>query len=161
TRSVLRRVSDGGIVMELGRADISAFLAAGYILPEPFETLAADGKTRIYGAIFKPAGFDPAKSYPIIEEIYTGPHIVGNSPKSFESAFVQRFIMPHAQIGAIGVTVDGRGTAGRSRAFQQPSFRNLHAVGLDDHIAAIRAMAARYPWMDANRVGIYGYSAGG
>ncbi|MDT9597365.1 S9 family peptidase [Sphingosinicella rhizophila] len=161
TRSVLRRTSDGGIMMELGRADVSAYLAAGYILPEPFETLAADGKTPIYGAIFKPAGFDPAKSYPIIEEIYTGPHIAGNSPKSFEAAMTLRFINEHAQIGAIGVTVDGRGTAGRSRAFQQPAFQNLHAVGLDDHIAAIRAMAAKYPWMDADRVGVYGYSAGG
>ncbi|WP_447759574.1 DPP IV N-terminal domain-containing protein [Sphingopyxis panaciterrae] len=161
TRSVLRRTSDGSIVKELGRADISAYLAAGYHLPEPFEALAADGKTVIYGSIFKPAGFDPAKSYPIIEEIYTGPHIVANSPKSFEVAMTKRFINAHAQIGAIGVIVDGRGTAGRSRAFQQPAFRNLHAVGLDDHIAAIRAMAAKNPWMDASRVGIYGYSAGG
>jgi len=161
TRSVLRRSSDGSIVMELGRADITAYLAAGYSLPEPFETLAADGETKIYGAIYKPADFDPTKSYPIIEEIYTGPHIVANSPKSFEVAFNQRFIIPQAQIGAIGITVDGRGTAGRSRAFQQPAYQNLHAVGLDDHIAAITAMAEKYPWMDISRVGIYGYSAGG
>jgi dipeptidyl-peptidase-4 len=161
TRSVLRRSSDGSILMELGEADISAFLAAGYILPEPFETLAADGKTKIYGSIYKPAGFDPQKSYPIIEEIYTGPHIVANSPKSFEVALMQRFIIPQAQIGAIGVIVDGRGTAGRSRAFQQPSYQNLHAVGLDDHIAAIEAMARENPWMDITRVGVYGYSAGG
>jgi dipeptidyl-peptidase-4 len=161
TRSVLRRSSDGSIVMELGRADISDFLAAGYSLPEPFETVAADGKTPIYGAIFRPADFDPSKSYPVIEEIYTGPHIVANSPKSFEVALNQRFIIPQVQIGAIGVTVDGRGTAGRSRAFQQPSYQNLHAVGLDDHIAAIQAMAAKYPYMDLTRVGIYGYSAGG
>ncbi len=161
TRSVLRRSSDGGIVMELGRADIRAYLAAGYRLPEPFEALAADGKTKIYGAIFKPADFDPAKRYPIIEEIYTGPQIIANSPKSFEVAFTQRFIMPKAQLGAIGVTIDGRGTAGRSRAFQQPAYQNVHAVGLDDHIAGIRAMAAIYPWMDISRVGVYGYSAGG
>jgi dipeptidyl aminopeptidase/acylaminoacyl peptidase len=132
TRSVLRRSSDGAIVLELGNADITDFLAAGYLLPEPFETLAADGKTPIYGAIFRPAGFDPAKSYPIIEEIYTGPHIVAHSPKSFEVALNQRFILSQAQIGAIGVTVDG-----------------------------IEAMAAAYPYMDTSRVGIYGYSAGG
>ena len=85
TRSVLRRASDGHIVMELGRADISAYLAAGYRFPEPFETLAADGKTPLYGAYFKPADFDPAKRYPIIEEIYTGPQIVAITPKSFEA----------------------------------------------------------------------------
>jgi dipeptidyl aminopeptidase/acylaminoacyl peptidase len=161
TRSVLRRTSDGRIVMELDRADISRFLAAGYKMPEPFETLAADGKTKIYGSIFRPADFDPAKRYPVIEEIYTGPHIIANSPKSFENALTRRFIGSMAQLGSIGVIVDGRGTAGRSRAFQQPAWQNLHAVGLGDHIAAIRAMAAKYPWMDASRVGIYGYSAGG
>ena len=161
TRSVLRSTDDGRVLMELDRADISAFLAAGYLLPEPFESMAADGTTPIYGAIFKPAGFDPTKRYPIIEEIYTGPQIIANSPKSFEASLVARFIQPQAQIGAIGVTVDGRGVAGRSRAFQQPAYRNVHAVGLDDHIAMIRAMAAKYPWMDTSRVGVYGYSAGG
>jgi dipeptidyl aminopeptidase/acylaminoacyl peptidase len=161
TRSVLRRGSDGRILMELGRADISDYLAAGYRLPEPFEALAADGKTRLYGSIFKPADFNPAKRYPIMEEIYAGPQMIAYSPTSFEVAMTQRFISAHVQIGAIGVLVDGRGTAGRSRAFQQPAYRNLHAVGLDDHIAAIRAAAAKNPWMDISRVGIYGYSAGG
>jgi dipeptidyl aminopeptidase/acylaminoacyl peptidase len=161
TRSVLRRSSDGRIVMELGRADISAYLAAGYGLPEPFETLAADGVTPIYGALFKPADFDPARRYPIIEEIYTGPHIVSQTPKSFEAALTRRGQNSLAQLGVITLTIDGRGTAGRSRAFQQPAYKNLHAVGLDDHIAGIRAMAAKNPWMDVSRVGVHGYSAGG
>lgn len=161
TRSVLRRSSDGRIVMELGRADISAFVAAGYRLPEPFEALAADGKTPIYGAVFKPADFDPARRYPIIEEIYTGPHIVSQTPKTFEAALTSRGQNSLAQLGIITLTIDGRGVAGRSRAFQQPSYQNLHAVGLDDHIAGIRAMAAKNPWMDISRVGIHGYSAGG
>lgn len=160
TRSVLRRSSDGRIVMELGRADISAYLAAGYHLPEPFQTVAADGVTPIYGAIFKPADFDPAKRYPVIEDIYTGPHYV-MTPKSFEAAMTGRNANAVAQIGVIAVTIDGRGTWGRSRAFQQVAYKNLHAVGLDDHIAGIRDVASRNPWMDTSRVGIYGFSAGG
>lgn len=160
TRSVLRRSSDGRIVMELGRADISAYLAAGYRLPEPFQTVAADGVTPIYGAIFKPADFDPAKRYPVIEDIYTGPHYV-MTPKSFEAAMTGRNANAVAQIGVIAITIDGRGTWGRSRAFQQVSYKNLHAVGLDDHIAGIRDVASRNPWMDTGRVGIYGFSAGG
>ncbi|WP_415287892.1 prolyl oligopeptidase family serine peptidase [Brevundimonas sp. S1H14] len=160
TRSVLRRSSDGRIVMELGRADISAYLAAGYRLPEPFQTVAADGVTPIYGALFKPADFDPAKRYPIIEDIYTGPHYV-MTPKSFEAAMTGRNANSIAQLGVIAVTIDGRGTWGRSRAFQQVAYKNLHAVGLEDHIAGIRAVAARNPWMDPERVGIYGFSAGG
>jgi len=160
TRSVLRRSSDGRIVMELGRADISAYLAAGYRLPEPFQTVAADGVTPIYGAIFKPADFDPAKHYPVIEDIYTGPHYV-MTPKSFEAAMTGRNANAVAQIGVIAITIDGRGTWGRSRAFQQVAYKNLHAVGLDDHIAGIRDIASRNPWMDTGRVGIYGFSAGG
>ncbi len=161
TRSVLRRASDGHIVMELGRADASAYLAAGYSFPEPFETLAADGKTPLYGAYFKPADFDPAKRYPVIEEIYTGPQIISITPKSFEAALTRRSQNSLAQLGLTAVTIDGRGVAGRSRAFQQPSYKNLHAVGLDDHIGGIRALAAKNPWMDVSRVGVHGYSAGG
>lgn len=161
TRSVLRNASDGRIVMELGRADASAYLAAGYSFPEPFETLAADGKTPLYGAFFKPADFDPSKRYPVIEEIYTGPQIISITPKSFEAALTRRSQNSLAQLGMIAVTIDGRGVAGRSRAFQQPSYKNLHAVGLDDHIGGIRALAAKNPWIDATRVGVHGYSAGG
>lgn len=160
TRSVLRSSSDGRVVMELGRADVSAYLAAGYRLPEPFQTVAADGVTPIYGALFKPADFDPAKRYPIIEDIYTGPHYV-MTPKSFEASMIGRNANSIAQLGVITVTIDGRGTWGRSRAFQQVAYKNLHAVGLEDHIAGIRAIAARNPWMDADQVGIYGFSAGG
>ncbi|MFK0300540.1 DPP IV N-terminal domain-containing protein [Brevundimonas sp. NPDC090276] len=160
TRSVLRRSSDGRILMELGRADVSAYLAAGYRLPEPFQTMAADGVTPIYGALFKPADFDPTQRYPIIEDIYTGPHYV-MTPKSFEAAMTGRNANSIAQLGVVAVTIDGRGTWGRSRAFQQVAYKNLHAVGLEDHIAGIRAVAARNPWMDAGRVGIYGFSAGG
>jgi dipeptidyl-peptidase 4 len=161
TRSVLRRSSDGRSVRELGRADITAFIAAGYRLPEPFEALAADGQTPIYGAIFKPADFDPGQRYPIIEEMYTGPQIVSMTAKSFEAGLLSRGQNSLAQLGVIALTIDGRGVAGRSRAFQQPSYKNLHAVGLDDHIAGIRALAAKNAWMDVSRVGIHGYSAGG
>lgn len=160
THSVVRDTKNGRIVMDLQKADASRFLAAGYKLPEPFEALAADGKTRIYGAIFKPAGFDPARRYPVIEDVYTGPHYV-QTPKSFEAALFYRNIMSLAQLGAIGITIDGRGTWGRSRAFQQPAYKNLHLVGLDDHIAGIRSLADRHSWIDPERVGIYGFSAGG
>lgn len=160
TRSVLRSTRDGRIVMQLDHADASAFLAAGYRFPQPFEATAADGKTRIYGAYYLPANFDPAKHYPVIEDVYTGPHYV-MTPRSFEAALTGRNDEAMAQLGAVALMIDGRGTAGRSRAFQQPAYRNLHAVGLDDHIAGIRELAARHPWIDASRVGIYGFSAGG
>lgn len=160
TVSVLRSTVDGRVVMELGRADISKLSAAGFTLPEPFEALATDGKTKLYGAIYKPADFSPAKRYPVIEYIYTGPHHV-QTPKSFESALKARNTLSLAQLGAIGVTIDGRGTWGRSRAFQQVAYKNLHKVGLDDHVSAIQQIAKKNSFIDASKVGIYGFSAGG
>lgn len=159
TRSVLRRTSDGEIVVELARADASAYLAVGYTFPEPFEAMAADGTTPIYGALYRPGAFDPKRSYPVIEDIYTGPHHV-MTPKSFEAAF-RTNVNAIAQLGFFGVLIDGRGTWGRSRAFQQPAYGNLHGVGLDDHVSGIRAIAKRYPAMDLDRVGLFGFSAGG
>ena len=64
-----------------------------------------------------------------------------------------------AELGFIVVMVDGRGTSGRSRSFHECSYRNLGGV-FDDHVALIRQMAARYPYMDLTRIGVYGTSAG-
>ena len=160
TRTVVRSARDGLIVMELSRADVSAYRSAGHDLPEPFTATAADGRTRLYGAVYRPAGFDAQQRYPVIEYIYTGPHTF-TTPKSFHAALFGRNANALAQLGFFVVIVDGRGSASRDRAFKLPAYRNLHAVGLDDHVAAIRQLARRYPQMDLDRVGIYGFSAGG
>ncbi len=159
TRTLLRRASDGAVVMELGRADPSALLASGFTMPEPFETLADDGKTRLYGMIHRPANFDPAKSYSVIENVYTGPttHRFG---ESYEDNIVTG-LNGLAQWGAIVVTIDGRGTSQRGKAFRLPAYQNLGEVGLDDHIHVLKAMKAKYPYFDLDRVGVYGGSAGG
>ena len=159
TRTLLRRASDGAVVMELGRADPSALLASGFTMPEPFETLADDGKTRLYGMIHRPAHFDATKSYPVIENVYTGPttHRFG---ESYEDNIVTG-LNGLAQWGAIVVTIDGRGTSQRGKAFRMPAYQNLGEVGLDDHIHVLQAMKAKYPYLDLDRVGVYGGSAGG
>lgn len=159
TVTVVRSTIDGRIVATLGRADASALLATGFTPPEPFRGVAADGRTPIYGMIWRPANFDPGRRYPIIDNVYTGPTTtdvpttwidsIANSPASV------------AQLGAIVVTIDGRGTSRRGQAFRLDAYRNLGEVGLDDHIALIRQMAARYPYIDTDRVGVYGGSAGG
>lgn len=158
-RTVLRRASDGVIVLELGRADHSALLAAGFTLPEVFETTAEDGKTKLYGTIYRPAHFDPSKSYPVIENVYTGPTTHrfaetygGNVPTNLAAL---------AQFGAIVVIIDGKGTSQRGKAFRMPAWQNLGEVGLDDHIRVLKAMKAKYLYFDLGRVGVYGGSAGG
>jgi dipeptidyl-peptidase 4 len=156
--SVVRRASDGQVVVELEEADVSRLLATGWDFPEPFEALAEDGETDIYGIIWRPSNFDDSRSYPVVEQVYTGPHSFF-VPKTF--AAYRNHAQLIAELGFIVVQVDGRGTARRSRAFHDHSRMNLGPGGLPDHIAALRQLGERYPYLDLDRVGIYGHSAGG
>lgn len=158
--STVRRTSDGSVIRVLEKADDSALGKTGWRPPEPFKGKAADGKTEIYGLIWRPSNFDPSRKYPVIEQIYTGPQGFF-VPKTFAAANAGRHSLQSvAELGFIVVMVDGRGTTGRSRAFHEYSYHNLGGV-FDDHVALIRQMARRYPYMDLSRVGIYGTSAGG
>jgi dipeptidyl aminopeptidase/acylaminoacyl peptidase len=156
--SVLRRAGDGAVVRELERADISALLATGWRWPEPFRARTADGRTDIYGIIWRPSTFDPSRRYPVVEQIYTGPqgYFV---PKSF-TAF-RSHAQAVAELGFVVVQVDGPGTNFRGRAFLEAAYRNLGSGALDDHIAALRQLGERYSYLDLSRVGVYGHSAGG
>ncbi|ESQ84065.1 hypothetical protein AEAC466_09985 [Asticcacaulis sp. AC466] len=159
TRTLLRSAADGRIVAELGHADPSALLATGFTPAEPFQTLANDGKTVLYGMIFRPKNFDPSKSYPVIEYVYTGPttHVIAES----YGRNLRNPAIGMAQIGAIVVEIDARGTSQRGQAFRLPAYQNLGEVGLDDHIWVLKAMKAKYSYFDLDRVGVFGHSAGG
>ena len=157
TKSVLRRAPDGSMALPLEESDVSALTKMGWKFPEPFKGKAADGATDIYGAIWRPTNFDASRKYPVIEYTYTGPHS-HFVPKDFTQAIGTEQSM--AELGFILVMVDGRGTTGRSREFHNFSYRNLGGA-FEDHVALIKQMAAKYPYMDLTRVGIYGTSAGG
>jgi len=159
TRTLLRSIDDGRVIAELGHADPSALMASGFVPPEPFETMADDGKTKLYGMIFRPKGFDPSHSYPVIEYVYTGPttHVIDYTYRRTVNGPAESM----AQIGAIVVEIDGRGTSQRGQAFRAPAYRNLGEVGLDDHIHVLKAMKAKYKYFDLSRVGVFGHSAGG
>lgn len=156
--TVLRRSVDGSVVMELERADVSRLLATGWRAPEPFRVKGRDGETDIYGVLWFPSDFDPSKKYPIVEQIYTGPHGFF-TPKGFGAW--RSSAQAIAELGFIGFMVDGLGTAGRGREFQRLSFRNLGDSGFEDHMGALRQLAAERPYLDITRVGVYGHSAGG
>ena len=154
--AVLRRIKDGSEVRVVEKSDATELSKTGWKFPEPFQGKAADGTTDLYGLIWRPSNFDPTKKYPIVEFVYTGPQSFF-VPKGFGSPLR---LQSMAELGFIVVMVDGRGTTGRSRAFHQFSYRNLGGA-FEDHVAMIKQMAARNPYMDATRVGIYGTSAGG
>jgi dipeptidyl-peptidase 4 len=153
----LRRATDGGLVSIVEKADATALVKTGWQYPERFVTKARDGKTDIYGVIWKPTDFDPSKKYPVIENIYAGPHGF-HTPKSFAAYHGQRFL---TELGYIVVQLDGMGTSGRSKAFHEVCWKNLADAGFLDRKIWIRAAAKTRPYMDVSRVGIYGGSAGG
>ena len=153
----LRRSTDGELVCELGRADDAALRAVGWQRPEPLAAKGRDGVTDIWGVIYRPTDFDPARSYPVIESIYAGPqdHHV---PKTFAP---HRETQALAELGFIVVQIDGMGTNWRSKAFHDVAWKNLKDAGFPDRIAWLHAAAERYPGLDLSRVGVYGGSAGG
>jgi dipeptidyl aminopeptidase/acylaminoacyl peptidase len=153
----LRRTADQSLIMELARGDVSALVAAGWQAPEVFTAKGRDGSTDIWGVIFRPSNFDPARVYPVIENIYAGPHD-SFVPKSFQEFSGMREI---AELGFIVVQIDGMGTSNRSKAFHDVAWMNLKDAGFPDRILWHQAVAARYPYYDIDRVGIYGTSAGG
>ena len=153
----LRRASDGELITKLEDADISELVAAGWKAPEVFVAKARDGKTDIWGVIARPADFDPSKKYPILEDIYAGPHD-SFAPKTFSAA--NRWDA-YNRLGFVVVKLDGMGTANRSKAFHDVAWHNLKDAGFEDRILWIKAVAAKYPPLDIDRVGLFGNSAGG
>jgi len=158
TTTVLREAATGKVITELAKADISALLAMNWTAPQVFTAIARDGKTEIYGALWKPSNFDPNKKYPVIDNSYTGPH-TQMFPRSFARVLAVNN-QALAELGFVVMMVDGLGSSGRSKAFHDVSYRNL-GYGLTDHVLAIKQLAEKYPWIDADRVGIFGHSAGG
>ena len=153
----LRRTMDGKLACPLEQADISALRASGWEAPEVFAAKGRDKKTDIWGLIHRPHNFDPSKKYPVIEDIYGGPQ--GSFvPKTFSST---RRYASLTDLGFIVVKIDGMGTANRSKAFHDLCWKNLKDAGLPDRILWMKAAAAKYPYLDLSRVGVYGNSAGG
>ncbi len=153
----LRDADTGSLICELERADASALLESGWQPPERFVAKGRDGETDIHGIIVRPTHFDSKKRYPVLEEIYAGPH----------SSFVPQDFGTHsrlysmAELGFIVVKIDGMGTSNRSKAFHDVCWKNLADSGFPDRIAWMKAAAQRRPEMDLTRVGIWGGSAGG
>ncbi|MFT3787309.1 MAG: DPP IV N-terminal domain-containing protein [Tepidisphaeraceae bacterium] len=149
----LHRTSDGTLVKTLETAKV----VGDWRAPEVFHAKGRDGTTDIWGIICRPRDLDPAKMYPIVEDIYAGP----------QDAYVPKSFSPNeryaslTKLGFVVVKMDGMGTAMRSKAFHDVCWKNLADAGFPDRIQWIKAAAEKYPYMDTSRVGIYGTSAGG
>ena len=152
----LKRTSDRR-TLALEKGDMSAAIKAGFRPPEVVVAKARDGKTDIWGIVVRPVTFDAKKKYPVIEQIYAGPH--GSFvPKTWGGG---QNLISTAELGFVLVQIDGMGTSNRSKAFHDVAWRNIADAGFPDRILWHQAVNKKYPWYDITRVGIYGTSAGG
>ena len=140
----LRSARDGSLIKELARQDISALIEEGYSMPIRFSAPGRDGKTMIHGFLIKPTQFDPDRIYPVIENIYAGPHGF-HVPKNFGLQISQRRL---AELGFIIAKIDGMGTNWRSKKFHDHCWQNLADAGFPDRIAWLKAAAEKYSWLD-------------
>ncbi len=156
----LRR-ADGSLLQVLAKADISGLAQLQWRAPEEFVVKAADGKTDLWGVLFKPYDFDPSKKYPVIEVIYGASHasVVPKSFTDYRAYFGEAPAL--AQLGFITFIVDARGTPERSKAFQDVVYGNLGRHEIPDHVATLTQLGDARSYMDLTRVGIMGLSMGG
>jgi dipeptidyl aminopeptidase/acylaminoacyl peptidase len=158
--TVVVRDASGKLVMPLEKMDLSRLVASGWKPPIPFTTKARDGKTELYGLMFRPTNFDSTRKYPIINNPYPGPQSGSVGSRSFSAARSDHQAL--AELGFVVIVLDGMGTPGRSKAFHDAYYG---AMGRDntipDQVAAMKELASRYSWIDIDRVGIYGHSGGG
>ena len=157
--TVLRSAADGHVLVTVAKADISRLKATGWVPPIPFTVKARDGKTTLYGMMFKPTNFDSAKKYPIVDYVYPGPQTGSVRGRSFLAARGDNQAL--AELGFIVVAIDGMGTPWRSRSFHHYWYGDMGDDTLPDQVAGIRQLAQRYNWIDLDRVGIWGHSGGG
>lgn len=145
--------ADGKAIATLAESDLTKFKELKLQPVERIEFVAADGKTPLYGTLMKPSDFDPGKKYPLLVTVYAGPE---------SGTDRERFGVPQAmtELGFLVAAFDGRGTDGRGKSFKDSVYKKLGVVEIDDQAAGVKALRTR-PYVDGNRVGIFGTSYGG
>ena len=153
------RDGEGRVAMEVARQDIARLRAVGWVAPAPITVKARDGRTDLYGLMFKPTSFDAARRYPIVDLVYPGPQTGSCGSRSFAAA--HHDMQALAELGFVVVCIDGMGTPWRSKSFHDAHYGDMGDNTIPDQVAGIKELAARYRWIDVDRVGIYGHSGGG
>src|SRR5687768_6635926 len=158
--TTLRDGATGVLIMPLEKADISRLLATGWKPPMPIRMTAADGKTDIYGLLFRPTNFDPSKKYPITNQAYPGPQSGSVGSRGFSAARGDR--QAPAGLGFVVVSIDGTGTPNRSKAFTDAYYGAMGRHNtLPDQVAGMKELAKRFPWIDIEKTAMWGHSGGG
>ena len=153
------RDQSGHAIEEMAHGDITRLKAAGWIAPETFHVKGHDGKTDVYGLLFRPAHLDPSRKYPIIDYIYPGPQGGSFGTHSFQASRADCNSL--AELGFTVVEIEGMGNPKRSKAFHDEYLNDIGMNAIPDQISGIKELAQRYAWIDLDRVGMWGHSGGG
>jgi len=158
--AITLRDANGKLIMPLEKADVSRLMATGWKPPIPIKVKAEDGKTDLYGMMFRPANFDPSKQYPIINNAYPGPQSGSVGSRTFTSARGDKQAL--AELGFIVVSIDGRGTPGRSKSFHDSYYGRMGRDNtIPDQIAGMKDLARQFPGIDLDKAAMWGHSGGG
>jgi dipeptidyl-peptidase-4 len=158
--TTLRDGTTGALIMALEKADISKLAATGWKPPTQITMMAADGKSEIYGMLFRPTNFDPNKKYPIINQAYPGPQSGSVGSRAFTAARGDRQAL--AELGFVVVSIDGTGTPNRSKAFTDAYYGAMGRHNtIPDQIAGMKELAKKYSWIDIDKAAMWGHSGGG
>src|SRR5271170_7841941 len=153
------RDDSGKVVVDVAKQNSEKLVAMGWVPPIPITVKARDGKTDIYGYMFKPTDFDASKKYPIVNNVYPGPQTGSCGGRGFSAA--HRDWQSLAELGFIVVCLDGMGTPWRSKAFHEFYFGDLGDNTIPDQVSGMKELGAKYSWIDLDKVGMYGQSGGG
>jgi dipeptidyl-peptidase-4 len=156
--SVVRDTS-GKVLVDVSKQDITRLVASGWKPLTQITVKARDGKTDLYGFMFKPTNFDATKKYPIVNNVYPGPQTGSCGSRAFAAAHKDNQAL--AELGFIVVCIDGMGTPWRSKAFHEAYWGDLGDNTIPDQVAGMKDLAAKYPFIDLDHVGMYGHSGGG
>jgi dipeptidyl-peptidase-4 len=157
---VLRDANDGKIVVSLEKQDVSRLTAAiGWKPPMPITVKARDGKTDLYGLLYRPVNFDATKKYPIVNHVYPGPQTGSVAGRTFNAARGDAQAL--AELGFVVVEIDGMGTPWRSKSFHDAYYGDMGDNTLPDQVAAMKELGQLFAWIDIDRAGVYGHSGGG
>lgn len=153
------RDAGGQLKLTLEKGDVSRLSAWGWKPPQSITVKARDGVTDLYGLMYVPTTLDPSRKYPIVNHIYPGPQTGSVGSRSFAAARGDAQAL--AELGFVVVEIDGMGTPWRSKTFHEAYYGNMGDNTIADQVTGMRQLAARYPWIDVGRAGIYGHSGGG
>ena len=160
-RVAVLRDNTGKIIETLAKQDISQLRSAGWKPATAVTVKARDGKTPLYGFLWKPTNFDPGQHYPVIDYVYPGPQIGSCGSRSFSPSHGDDQAL--ADLGFVVVCIDGMGTPFRSKSFHD-FYAHPETIGDDtipDQVAGLKDLAKQFPYIDISRVGIWGHSGGG